>query len=106
MEEETKLKDLKEINKEIFDKIEVLTSTQHIDQGIDLEDFSLKAYKSKISLLLDKVQAIEGNSPKGVQGVSPKGVQGNTKEIEDTTIDENILKSFLTIDNMRLLFSY
>ncbi|HBT50527.1 MAG TPA: hypothetical protein DEA49_00195 [Petrotoga sp.] len=88
--EETKLKDLKEINKEIFDKIEVLTSTQHIDQGINLEDFSLKAYKSRISLLLDKVQTQKGNA----------------KKIEDTTIDENILKSFLIIDNMRLLFSY
>jgi hypothetical protein len=97
MEEEAKLNDLKEINKEIFDKIEMLTSTNHIDQGINLEDFSLKAYKSKIFLLLDKVQA---------RGNAPKGVQGSTKEIEDTIIDENILKSFLTIDNIRLLFSY
>jgi hypothetical protein len=97
MEEETKLKDLKEINKEIFDKIETLTTTKHVDQGINIEDFSLKAYKSKIFLLLDKVQA---------RGNTPKGVQGSTKEIEDTIIDENILKSFLTLDNIRLLFSY
>jgi hypothetical protein len=97
IEEETKLNDLKEINKEIFDKIEMLTSTKHRDQGINLEDFSLKAYKSKIFLLLDKVQS---------RGGAPKGVQGSTKEIEDTIIDENILKSFLTIDNLRLLFSY
>jgi len=88
LKDKTEINYLKEINKGIFDKIDLLTTSNHIDQGINTEEFSLKSYKKRISEIIESF--------------------GNTKNTytESKKIDEEILKSFLKLENIRLIYSF
>ncbi|PNR95840.1 hypothetical protein [Petrotoga sp. 9PWA.NaAc.5.4] len=90
LKEEEKLHKIKEINKEIFEKIDKLIFNKNIDQGININEFSIEAYAKKIMSLISKIQDSKD-----------KSIEKINKEI-----DENILKSFLKLENIRLLYFY
>jgi hypothetical protein len=90
LKEEKKLHKIKEINKEIFEKIDKLIFNKNIDQGITINEFSMEAYAKKIMSLISKIQDSKDKS----------------REKINKEIDENILKSFLKLENIRLLYFY